>query len=117
MKRRKHSSVSPISSNSLRCALAALIFTFAVTADVIVKSVVDDQGHDANNPLIWIEHKCAGHLGKTTQNHVLPQIIIASAFTVPRQFFLDIQPASQIAVSQGSLETAPPATPPNNLRC
>jgi len=109
--------VSPISSKSLRCALAALIFTFAVTADVIVKSVVDDQGHDANNPLIWIEHKCAGHFGKTTQNHVLPQIIIASAFTVPSQFFLDIQPASQVVVFPASREPAPAATPPSNLRC
>jgi hypothetical protein len=117
MQRRKHSSVSSISSNWLRCALAALIFTFAATADVIVKSVVDDQGHDANNPLIWIEHKCAGHLGKTTQNHVLPQIIIASAFTVPSQFFLDVQPASQIAVSPESRESAVPASPPSNLRC
>ena len=104
-------------SNSLRCILAALIFTFAVTADVIVKSVVDDQGHDANNPLIWIEHKCAGDFGKTTQNHVLPQIIIASAFTVPSDFFRDIQPASQMAVSPGSLEPAQPATPSSNLRC
>ena len=117
MQRRKHFSVSLISSNWVRCILAALIFTFAVTADVIVKSVVDDQGHDANNPLIWIEHKCAGHFGKTTQNHVLPQIIIAIAFTMPSQYFQDIQPASQIAVSPGSLEPSPPATPPNNLRC
>lgn len=117
MQRRKHSSVSLISSNWLRCALAALFFTFAVTADVIVKSVVDDQGHDANNPLIWIEHKCAGHFGKTTQNHVLPKIIIASAFTVPSQFILDGQPASQMAAFPVSGESASPATPLSSFRC
>jgi hypothetical protein len=97
--------------------VAALIFTYAVTADVLVKSVVDGQGHDANNPLIWIEHKCAGHFGKTTQNHVLPKIIIASAFTAPSQFLLDIQPASQVMVFPGNRELAPTATPPTNLRC
>jgi hypothetical protein len=106
-----------LSSKSVRCVLAALIFTYAVTADVLVKSVVDDQGHDANNPLVWIEHKCAGHFGKTNQNHVLPQIIIAAALTVANPFFQDIQPASQITVSPGSREPAPSATPPSNLRC
>lgn len=106
-----------LSSKPVRCVLAALIFTYAVTADVLVKSVVDDQGHDANNPLVWIEHKCAGHFGKTTQNHVLPKIIIASVFTAPSQFFLDIQPASQVVVFPANREPAPTATPPSNLRC
>lgn len=109
--------MSFLSSKSVRCVLAALIFTYAVTADVLVKSVVDDQGHDANNPLVWIEHKCAGHFGKTTQNHVLPQIIIAAALTVANPFFQDIQSASQIVVFPGSREPAVPASPPSNLRC
>ena len=109
--------MSLLSSKSVRCVVAALIFTYAVTADVLVKSVVDGQGHDANNPLIWIEHKCAGHFGKTTQNHVLPKIIITSAFTAPSQFLLDIQPASQVMVFPGNRELAPTATPPTNLRC
>jgi hypothetical protein len=117
MQRHKHFCVSLLSSKPVRCVLAALIFTYAVTADVLVKSVVDGQGHDANNPLIWIEHKCAGHLGKTTQNHVLPKIIIASAFTAPSQFVLDIQPASQVMVFPGNREPAVPASPPSNLRC
>ncbi len=109
--------MSLLSSKSVRCVLAAFIFTYAVTADVLVKSVVDGQGHDANNPLIWIEHKCAGHFGKTTQNHVLPKIIMASAFTAPSQFFLDIQHASQVVFFPENLEPAPTATPPSNLRC
>jgi hypothetical protein len=82
-----------------------------------VKSVVDDQGHDANNPLIWIEHKCAGHFGKTTQNHVLPQIIIAGALIVPNPFFQDIQPASQMAVFPGSGEPASPTPSLSSFRC
>jgi hypothetical protein len=96
--------------------MAAFLFTFAVTADVVVKAVVDAEGHDANNPIIWIEHKCAGHFGKTTQNHVLPQIIIAIALRVPNQFSLEIPAVSQ-TVSFPESETTPPASPLTNLRC
>jgi hypothetical protein len=110
--------VSFISSKSLHCALAALIFTFAVTADVLVKAVVDDEGHNANNPIIWIEHKCAGHFGQTIQDHALPQLSMAAVLIVYSQFFQDIHPVSQPATFPGSRETAaPPGTPPNNLRC
>jgi hypothetical protein len=103
-------------SNSLRCAIAALFFLFAVTADVVVKAVVDDEGHDANHPIIWIEHKCAGHLGNTMQSHVLPQIIIAVALRVPAQFFQDV-PGAELCVSTSLGETTPPSSPPSVLRC
>lgn len=105
------------SSNLLRCTVAALIFTFAVTADVLVKAVVDDQGHDANNPIIWIEHKCAGHFGKTTQNHALPQIIIAVALSVPDQFLRAVPSASPIVILPGSLRPESPGSRLNTLRC
>lgn len=106
-----------VSSNSLRCALAALIFTFAVTADVLVKAVVDDQGHDANNPIIWIEHKCAGHFGQTIQDHALPQIVMVAVLTAYSQSFQNIPPVSHPVTFSGTRITAPPGAPPNNLRC
>jgi hypothetical protein len=82
--------------NAVRCVLAALLFTFAVTADVVVKAVVDDAGHDANNPIIWIEHKCAGHYGKATQTPVQPHVTIAAALTETTRLFVAHIPALPI---------------------
>jgi hypothetical protein len=101
----------------LRCALAALFFTFAVTADVLVKAVVDDQGHDANNPVVWIEHKCAGHFGKTTQNHALPQTMIAFAFNQGSQSAQEIPFTPEMMVSSESSRPESPGTRRTNLRC
>ena len=109
--------MSRFSFNLVRCSVAALIFTFAVTADVLVKAVVDDQGHDANNPIIWIEHKCAGHFGKTTQNHVLPQTVIAVALSVPNQVVQDIPFAPRVLFLQGSLLPESPGSKLTTLRC
>ena len=78
-------------SKFVHCVLAALLYTFAVTADVVVKAVVDDAGHDANHPIIWIEHKCAGHFGAATQT-VQPQVTIAAALTQTVHFFMPSEP-------------------------
>lgn len=48
-----------------RCGLAIWLFFFAMTADVIVKSIVSG-GFDANKPAIQIEHKCADKAAKIT---------------------------------------------------
>jgi hypothetical protein len=109
--------VNFISSNSLRCTLAALIFTFAVTADVLVKAVVDDHGHDANNPIIWIEHKCAGHFGQTVQDHALPQVFMTAVLTVYSQSFHDIQPVSHLTVLPETIRTESLGARTTNLRC
>jgi hypothetical protein len=70
--------------NSIRCVLAILLYFFAVTADVIVKAVVSD-GYDANNPIVQIEHKCAGHWGKVTQKAdcSVPDAALVPAAPVP----------------------------------
>ncbi len=75
--------------NWVRCVLAALLYTFAVTADVVVKAVVDDEGHDANHPIIWIEHKCAGDFGKATQAPQ-PHVTITAALHETIQFFAPV---------------------------
>jgi hypothetical protein len=113
----QHLSVGFISSKSLRCVLAALIFTFSVTADVLVKAVVDERGHDANNPIIWIEHKCDGHFGKTTQDHLLPQVILVAPVSESSQLSLDIPFAAQTMAFSGSPDRESPGTGSTNLRC
>ena len=50
----------------IRCALFGWLFFFAATADFISTSVISG-GHDANNPLVRIEHKCVGHPFKIHQ--------------------------------------------------
>ena len=79
--------------NSIRCVLAILLYFFAVTADVIAKAVVSD-GYDANNPVVQIEHKCAGHWGKVTQkeDHCVLIDVIAStqAVSVTHFAFYDL---------------------------
>jgi len=42
------------------------LFFFAATADFISTSVIT-VAHNANNPIVRIEHKCAGHGGKVTE--------------------------------------------------
>lgn len=96
--------------------MAALLYTFAVTADVVVKAVVDDEGHNANNPIIWIEHKCAGHFGKTTQNQVPPQVVIAVTLTASNQLFQSV-PVAQVMAGSPESGLLSPASPPINLRC
>lgn len=67
--------------NTIRCVLAIFLYFFAVTADVIVKAVVSD-GYDANNPVVQIEHKCAGHWGKVmhkTDCSVLDAVLVSAA--------------------------------------
>src|SRR5262249_8938748 len=102
--------------NRVRCVFAAMLFTFAVTADVMVKAVVDDAGHDANNPIIWIEHKCAGHAGKATQTPVQPHVMIAAALTESVQLFTPDSSAlpSSILPSQ---EAFTPISLLSSLRC
>jgi hypothetical protein len=103
-------------SNWVRCVFAALLYTFAVTADVVVKAVVDDDGHDANNPIIWIEHKCAGQFGKTMQTPVQPHVTIAAALRETARLFVPDGPALPIS-DVASHETFPPIAPLSNLRC
>jgi len=50
----------------IRCALSISLFFFAATADFIATSVITIK-HNANNPVVHIEHKCAGHGGKVTE--------------------------------------------------
>lgn len=50
----------------IRCVLSMSLFFFAATADFISTSVISVT-HNANNPIIRIEHKCAGHGGKVTE--------------------------------------------------
>ena len=50
---------------------------FAATADFVVTSVIDDT-HDANNPLVRIEHKCVTASGSrlaVVTHTVVPQKI------------------------------------------
>lgn len=49
----------------IRCLLSILLFFFATTADFVATSVISG-GHHANNPIVKVEHKCAGHWGKVT---------------------------------------------------
>lgn len=102
--------------NWVRSVFAAMLFTFAVTADVMVKAVVDDAGHDANNPIIWIEHKCAGHFGKATQTAVQPHVTIAAALAESIQRFI---PDSSVLASSilPSQEAFAPISPLTSLRC
>jgi hypothetical protein len=53
----------------IRCVLFGWLFFFAATADFISTSVISG-GHDANNPLVRIEHKCAGHPFKIYQKRI-----------------------------------------------
>lgn len=102
-------------SRWVHCVLAALLYTFAVTADVVVKAVVDGAGHDANHPIIWIEHKCAGHFGAATQT-VQPHVTIASALTLTVHFFMPSEPA--LAGSNlPTREAFAPVDPLSSLRC
>lgn len=108
--------VLQLRSNWVRCAFAVLLYTFAVTADVVVKAVVDDEGHDANNPIIWIEHKCAGQFGKATKLPVQPHVTIAAALTETIQFFVPagpVLPASNLPKQ----EAFTPIGPLSSLRC
>jgi hypothetical protein len=50
----------------IRCAFFGWLFFFAATADFISTSVISG-GHDANNPLVHIEHKCVGKASKIHQ--------------------------------------------------
>jgi hypothetical protein len=102
--------------NAVRCVLAALLFTFAVTADVVVKAVVDDVGHDANNPIIWIEHKCDGHYGKATQTPVQPNITSAAALAEATQLFVTDVPALPTSNSARQ-EAFTPIDTLSSLRC
>ncbi|HET9364735.1 MAG TPA: hypothetical protein VFP71_07030 [Candidatus Angelobacter sp.] len=95
--------------------LAALLYTFAVTADVVVKAVVDDAGHDANHPIIWIEHKCAGHFGAAMQT-VQPHVTIAVAVTLTVHFFMPSEPALAIS-NLPTKEALAPIGPLSSLRC
>ncbi|HEY7406132.1 MAG TPA: hypothetical protein VIB39_21580 [Candidatus Angelobacter sp.] len=108
--------VLQLRSNWVRCVLAVMLYTFAVTADVVVKAVVDDAGHDANNPIIWIEHKCAGSFGKATQTPVQPHVTIAAALTQTIQFFA---PEGFAMPTAGlvSHETFKPIETLSSLRC
>lgn len=108
--------VLQLRSNWVRCVLAALLYTFAVTADVVVKAVVDDEGHDANNPIIWIEHKCAEHFGKAAQIPVQPHVTIAATLTETIQLFVPAGPASQ-ASNLHEQEAFTPIGPLSSLRC
>jgi hypothetical protein len=103
-------------SNWVRCTFAALLFTFAVTADVVVKAVVDNAGHDANNPIIWIEHKCAGHYGKATQTPVQPHVTIAAALTETTQLFVPAVSALPASHLQRQ-EAFTPIDTLSSLRC
>ena len=108
--------VLKLRSRWVHCVLAALLYTFAVTADVVVKAVVDDAGHDANHPIIWIEHKCAGHFGKATQTPVQPHVTIAAALTLTVHFFMPSEPA--LAGSDlPAREALAPIDPLSSLRC
>jgi hypothetical protein len=49
----------------IRCLLGISLFLFAATADFVSTSVITGK-HHANNPVVRIEHKCAGHGGKVT---------------------------------------------------
>jgi len=51
--------------NWIRCLLGISLFLFAATADFVSTSVITGK-HHANNPVVRIEHKCAGHGGKVT---------------------------------------------------
>jgi hypothetical protein len=108
--------VPQLRSRWVRCALAALLYTFAVTADVVVKAVVDDAGHDANHPIIWIEHKCAGHFGKATQTPVQPHVTIAAALTQTIHFFIPAEPAL-VASNFPTREAFAPIDTLSSLRC
>ncbi|HZS28460.1 MAG TPA: hypothetical protein VFB76_14615 [Candidatus Angelobacter sp.] len=107
--------VLKLRSKWVHCLLAALIYTFAVTADVVVKAVVDDAGHDANHPIIWIEHKCAGHFGATTQT-VEPHVTIAAALTLTIHYFMPSEPALLVSNSL-TREAFAPIGPLSSLRC
>jgi len=53
------------------------LLLFAATADFVVTSVIDD-AHDANNPLVRIEHKCVAASGSrlsVVTHPVVPQKI------------------------------------------
>ncbi len=102
-------------SNWVRCVFAAMLFMFAVTADVMVKAVVDGAGHDANNPIIWIEHKCAGHYGKATQTPVQPNVTIAAALTETIQLFVPAAPVFPAKLPSQEMLTS--LDPPLSLRC
>lgn len=103
-------------SKWVHCVLAALLYTFAVTADVVVKAVVDGAGHDANHPIIWIEHKCAGHFGKATQTPVQPHVTIAAALTLTIHFFIPSEP-TQAVRNLTTREAVAPIGPLFSLRC
>lgn len=107
--------VLKLRSRWVHCVLAALLYTFAVTADVVVKAVVDDAGHDANHPIIWIEHKCAGHFGAATQT-VQPHVTIAAALNLTVHFFIPSEPASA-GSNLPSREAFAPIGPLSSLRC
>jgi len=49
----------------IRSLLSIWLFFFATTADFVSTSVISG-GHNANNPVVKVEHKCAGHWGKVT---------------------------------------------------
>ena len=71
----------------IRCVLFGWLFFFAATADFISTSVISG-GHDANNPLVRIEHKCVGHALKIHQKRFsLP--VVHSAI----QRYLSTEPA------------------------
>lgn len=96
---------------------------FAATADFIVTSVIDDT-HDANNPLVRIEHKCVAASGSrlsVVTHIVVPQKINTVAPPQLGQLEAEILDAFRHSISFAS-SGANPATPLSSsafstLRC
>jgi len=97
-----------------RCGLAIWLFFFAMTADVIVKSIVTG-GFHANKPVVQIEHKCAGKSARITA--VSKELSEDSVLSPPRAIAVSIQSflgSDSRGTTDLAVSSAPPETP---LRC